>query len=220
MPDDDFFIRRFARARATGNDDDAARQIWEDACLRKFDLVKGLARGHKFPGGQRLSDADAQDAVTEAMQRILKMGENFRGSTGAEFRAAIKRAVWFACMDTGRDVLAHEKHIGGSLDQRYDDSTEAGPHDAAVERYLRERADAAADARSADTEAQRAVELVHWAIAQITNEGYRTVLELTYIEGLSGEEIAARLGIDPNNVYKRRERGLKKLEEILRDHRS
>ena len=90
MPDDDFFIRRFARARDTG-DAEAARQIWEDACVRKFDLVQGLARGHKFPGGQRLAAADAEDAVSEAMQRILKMGENFRGTTGAEFRAAIKR---------------------------------------------------------------------------------------------------------------------------------
>jgi len=219
MADDDFFIRRFARARDTG-DDEAARQIWEDACLRKFDLVKGLARGHRFPGGQWLPVPDAEDAVTEAMERILKMGENFRGTTGAEFRAAIKRAVWFACMDTGRDVLAHEKHIGGSLDERYDDSAEAGPHDAAVERYLRERADVAADARSDDMQSQRAEELVRWAIAQITNEGYRAVLELTYIDRLSGDEIAARLGVDPNNVYKRRERGLKKLEEILRDHRS
>ncbi len=219
MPDDDFFIRRFARARDAG-DADAAREIWEDACLRKFDLVKGLARGHRFPGGQHLAAADAEDAVTEAMERILKMGANFRGSTGAEFRAAIKRAVWFACMDTGRDLLAHEKHIGGSLDERYDDSADAGPYDAAVERYLRERADAAADSESAKKEARSAVELVRWAIAQLSNDGYRAVLELTYIDRRSGEEIAARLGIDPNNVYKRRERGLKKLEEILRDHRS
>ena len=219
MPDDDFFIRRFARARDSG-DDEAARQIWEDACVRKFDLVQGLARGHKFPGGQRLAAADAEDAVSEAMQRILKMGEKFRGTTGAEFRAAIKRAVWYSCMDTGRDVLAHEKHIGGSLDERYDDSAEAGPYDSAVERYLRERADLAADARSGEAESQRSIELVHWAIAQVTNESYRTVLELTLIDGLSGEEIASRLGIDLNNVYKRRERGLKKLEQILRDHRS
>ena len=45
------------------------------------------------------------------------------------------------------------------------------------------------------------------------------MLELTFIHKLSGEQIAEQLGITPDNVYKRRERALKKLEEILRDHR-
>ena len=36
---------------------------------------------------------------------------------------------------------------------------------------------------------------------------------------LSGDEIAERLDITPDNVYQRRARGLKKLGEILRDYR-
>lgn len=217
MSDDDFFIRRFARERDAGNAD-AARQIWEDACLRKWDLVKILIRGHKFPGGSHLTPEDREDAQNVAMMRILQMGENFRGHTGPEFRAAIKRAVWFACMDVGREVLAYEENIGGSLDDRFEDS-DAGRFDAAVEAWLRERREDTVDAIHAEIDAERARELVHWGSAQIKNESYRVVLELTFIEGLSGDEIADRLDITPDNVYQRRARGLKKLGEILRDHR-
>lgn len=218
MPDDDFFIRRFARARDNG-DAEGARRIWEDACVRKFDLVAGLIRGHRFPGGGYLAPADREDAQTECMLRIIQMGENFRGTTGAEFRAAIRRACWFGCMDVGRDVLAYEQKIGGSLDARYEDS-DAGKFDDVVERYMRDRADLAADAEQAQEQMQRDRELLHWAIGQVENENLRAVLELTFIEKLSGDAIAEQLGITPDNVYKRRERGLKKLEEILRDHRA
>jgi DNA-directed RNA polymerase specialized sigma24 family protein len=53
----------------------------------------------------------------------------------------------------------------------------------------------------------------------VENDNYRAVLEPTYLEGLPGDEIAERLDISPDNVYARRSRGVKQLEEILRDHR-
>jgi DNA-directed RNA polymerase specialized sigma24 family protein len=43
---------------------------------------------------------------------------------------------------------------------------------------------------------------------------------MTYLEGLSGDEIAERLNITADNVYARRSRGMKQLEKILRDHGS
>ena len=217
MPDDDFFIRRFARARDRG-DRDAALEIWREACVRKFDLVAGLIRGFTFPGGQPLQPDDRDDAQTECMTRILDMGHNFRGHSGAEFRAAIKRAVWYGCMDVGREVLAYEQHIGGSLDQRYEDG-DGGVFDAIVERYLSEREQLAADVAEGAEEMAHFAELFDWAIDQVENENHRVVLELSFRERLSGEEIADRLGISIDNVYQRRSRGLKKVEEILRDHR-
>lgn len=218
MPDDDFFIRRFARLRDRG-DMDAALEVWEQACVRKFDLIAGLIRRFRFPGGQILAPDDRDEAQGECMMRVLQMGQNFRGRTGAEFRAGIKRAVWFACMDVGRDVMAHEKLSGGSLDKGYEDSHDGGPFDAAVERYLSERAAQAADADAAEDELEREYEIFDWAIDQVDNENHRVVLELTFRDRLTGEAIAERLGITLNNVYKRRERGIKKVEAILRDHR-
>ena len=217
MPDDDFFIRRFARERDRGNMP-GALEIWEEACVRKFDFVAGLIRGFTFPGGQHLQPADREDAQTECMTRILDMGHNFRGHSGPEFRAAIKQAVWYGCMDVGRGVLAYEEHIGGSLDERYEDG-EGGVHDAVVERYLSEREQLAADIADDAEELAQYVELFDWAIDQVENDNYRVVLELSFREKLSGEEIADRLGISIDNVYQRRSRGLQKVKEILRDHR-
>ncbi len=217
MPDDDFFIRRFARERDRG-EMDKALEIWREASVRKFDLVAGLIRGFRFPGGQPLQPADREDAQTECMTRVLDMGENFRGNTGAEFRAAIKRAVWFGCMDVGREVLAYEKHIGGSLDERYEES-DGGMFDAAVERYLGDREELAADVAENAEEMEQMLELFDWAIDQVGNENYRVVLQLTFRDKLTGEQIADQLGITVQNVYKRRERGLTKVEEILRAHR-
>jgi DNA-directed RNA polymerase specialized sigma24 family protein len=70
-----------------------------------------------------------------------------------------------------------------------------------------------------EARAQEATALVRWGIAQVANDGYRAVLELTFIEKLDGGEIAERLGITTDNVYQRRRRGLKELERILRARR-
>jgi RNA polymerase sigma factor (sigma-70 family) len=217
MPGDDFFIRRFARDRDAGRAD-AARQTWEDACVRKWDLVNGLVRGHTFPGGGHLSPEDQHDAANEAMLRILKMGERFRGSTAPEFRAAIKRAVWYTCMDVGREALAWEQHSAGSLDDLYEGS-DVGRFESAIAALSRNRGEQAIEAEERELEDLQAMALVRWGISQIANENYRVVLEMTFIQRLDGDEIAARLGITTDNVYQRRSRGLKKLEEMLRDHR-
>jgi len=217
MPDDDFFIRRFARERDR-DDMPVALELWEEACVRKFDFVEGMIRGFRFPGGQPLPPADREDAQTECMTRILDMGHNFRGRSGAEFRAAIKRAVWYGCMDVGREVLSYEEHIGGSLDERFEDG-DGGVFDAVVERYLAERQELAADVAEGAEEMAHFAELFDWAIDQVENDNHRVVLELSFRERLNGEEIADRLGISIDNVYQRRSRGVTKVKEILRDHR-
>ena len=56
-----------------------------------------------------------------------------------------------------------------------------------------------------------------WAIARVENDSHREVLEMTYLQKLAADEIADRLGITLDNVYARRSRGVKRLEEILRD---
>ena len=56
-----------------------------------------------------------------------------------------------------------------------------------------------------------------WAIARVENDSHREVLEMTYLQKLAADEIADRLGISLDNVYARRSRGVKRLEEMLRD---
>lgn len=214
---DDFFIRRFARERDRG-DLAAAMAVWEELTIRSFDRVRAHVVLFRFPGGQPIDSRHHDDATSVAFARAYQLGENFRGTTAAEFRAALKKTVWHACMDWGRGNLAYEIGIGGSLDERYDDG-DASPHDEALARHLADIAAAGHDAEQAGERGREDAELVHWGITQVENESHRTVLELTFVEKLSGEEIAARLTITIDNVYQRRKRGLQALEQILRDNR-
>ena len=115
---------------------------------------------------------------------------------------------------------ATQKHAAGSLDERYPESDEGSPYDAAIARFSREREELDADALADEQRLLEQTELVAWALAQIDNDNYREVLELTLLERLAGDEIAARLNITPDNVYARRSRGMKQLEKILGDHGS
>ena len=219
MPDslDDFFMRRFSRAREAG-DMAEALEIWKQLVTRNFDRIRIHVRAFQFPGGQRMPVDHRDDATQDAYLRVLSMGAKFRGTCGPEFRAGLKRAVWFACMDYGRDLKEYEEPIAGSIDERYEHA-DAGRFDNAIERYLSAREQEATDIADSIAYILRERQLCEWAISQVANANYREILILTLLEGLAGNEIAERLAIHRDTVYKRRERALKKLEEVLRGHR-
>ena len=126
---------------------------------------------------------------------MISMGANFRESALGQFRAALRQCVGNACMDFGRKELRHEQHAAGSLDERYGPGDEAGPYDAAIARHSLERGGARRRAgRRREHAAPRRTSLVAWAIAQVENDSYREVLEMTYIQRLAADEIADRLG--------------------------
>src|SRR5262245_8667950 len=121
MPTDDFLIRRFAKARDAG-DLAGAAAAWRELCARSVDLAKSEIRRFTFPKTTiRMKEQDWGEALTRSLVRMIKMGERFRGTTAAEFRAAVITAVHRGCMDVGREEMAHEKRSGGSFDDRYDD---------------------------------------------------------------------------------------------------
>ena len=188
--------------------------------MRNFDRVQQSVKVFTFPGGARIHADRVADATQESFVRVMAMGKTFRESTLGQFRVALVQCVRHACLDYGRKELRHDRRAAGSLDQRYEDDDEAGPFDAALARFAREHAELEADAVEDEAARAEAHDLVRWAIAQIENANHREVLELTLIEGLAGDEIVDRLGISPDNVYQRRHRGLKRLEEVLRDHGS
>ena len=194
-----------------------ARELWEQLAISNFDRVRQLVKAFRFPGGQPLPIDDLPDATQLALLRVISMGASFRESALGQFRAALRQCVGNACKDYGRKELRHQRHAAGSLDERYGPGDEMGPYDAAIARHSLERA--ALDAESADDESRstEAHDLLAWAIAQVENHSHREVLEMTYIQKLAADEIADRLGITMDNLYARRSRGVKRLEEILRD---
>jgi RNA polymerase sigma factor (sigma-70 family) len=216
---DHLLLRRYVVARDRGRDAEAAR-IWERLTENNFDRITLLCKGFRFPGGTGLPPDEAGSAASEAYLRVVAMGAAFREREVGQFRAAVVRTVHNTCMDFGRKELRHQRHAAGSLDSTWEPEGDAGPYDAALAAYDAERRMAADEALREEARRQEAEGLVRWAIARVRNDGYRAVLELTYVEKLDGAAIAERLEISPDNVYQRRRRGVKELEKILRAPRS
>jgi RNA polymerase sigma factor (sigma-70 family) len=214
---DDLLLRRYHAARDAGDLPGAAK-TWEQLSVNNWDRIQQTVSGFHFSaGGKKLPDAEWGSAATEAYLRVRAMGGNFRERQVGQFYAALHTAVHNACLDYGRKDLRHEKRSAGSIDKKYEPDGDAGPFDAALASYDADMRDRASEAVEDELQRTKAEHVVAWAIKQATNDNYREVLELTYIEQISAEEISERLGISMANVYARRSRGLRELERILRD---
>jgi RNA polymerase sigma factor (sigma-70 family) len=217
---DHVLLGKFVDAHERG-DLTAAADHWERLAVNNFDRVLSRVKAFRFsPGGPGIPADEHGSAASEAFLRVMAMSAAFRKREPGRFYAALNTCVEKTCLDFGRKELRHQKRSAGSLDQRYEAGGDAGPYDAALAAYdadLRRQTQEALEAEGSRQEAER---LVAWGIAQIKNDNYREVLELTYLKKLSGEEIAERLGISHDNVYQRRRRGILELERILREHRS
>jgi len=221
MPDepDHLLLRRYHAARQEGRDDEAAR-VWERLAENNFDRIKQICSAFRYTGGTGLPATETGSAATEAYLRVVAMGRSFREREVGQFRAAVYRTVHNACLDYGRKELRHQRRAGGSLDERYEPDGDAGPYDAALARYEAEHRTDVREALEDEARRRRAEGLARWGIAQVRNDNYRAVLELTHLEKLDAAAIADRLGISLDNVYQRRRRGLTELEKILRAPRS
>ena len=214
---DHFLLPRDHAARDQG-DLELAAQAWEQLIVNNFDRIKGVVAAFRFSGASPGIPAhDQGSAATEAYLRAISMGGNFAGRHIGQFYAALHTCVKNACMDFGRGELRHDKHSAGSADETFDPDGETGRFDAALAAYDAELRERAIDAVNSELHHQETEQLVAWAISQVQNDNYREVLELTYIQKLSAQEISDQLGISMANVYQRRSRGVTELEKILRD---
>src|SRR6201989_2837638 len=212
---DSLLLRRYHAAREQGHDEEAAR-IWQRLAENSFDRIKQICNAFRYTSGAGLPPSETGSAATEAYLRVVAMGRSFREREIGQFRAAVYTTVHNGCLDYGRKELRHQRRAGGSLDERYEPDGEAGPYDAALARYEADRRTASDEALEDEGRRQRAEGLARWGIAQVRNENYRAVLELTQLEQLDAATIAERLGISIDNVYQRRRRVLTELEKILR----
>jgi RNA polymerase sigma factor (sigma-70 family) len=214
-------LARFLRERRAG-DARAAEATWRELTVRNLDRIRVAVATFRFPGGQVIAATEHGSATTEAFMRVVDLGRNFRGHSMGELRNAVARAVWNACMDWGRRELAHDRRIGGSLDEPAFDEDGGGRSrfEGEIAGASREREAVAADSEEAEALRASYVAMVREAIPQVRNDNYRKVLHMTFVERSEAEEIAARLDISLPNVYQRRRRGNLELEKILRDQRT
>jgi RNA polymerase sigma factor (sigma-70 family) len=206
--DDDALVRMFAKARERG-DRERAAEIWAQIVHKHADRVIAMVSAWRYPGsGDRVQPGDRDEAISRAFWKVgRKMIDTFEGDTAPELRAAIRRAVDFACRDTVRHVATYDKHHAGSLDEPVAGGSTAGRYDAVL-------ADSGGfeDLERSDERAEVA-DRVARALAQLP-ERNRQVLQMT-LDQRSVPEIATALDTSEQNVHQLRSRGLKKLKEVL-----
>jgi RNA polymerase sigma factor (sigma-70 family) len=212
-------LSRFVAAQERG-DSAAAAELWKQLAVNNFDRVQQIVKAFQFSPGNRLPAEEHGSAASEAYLRVISMGASFRKREPGSYYAALYRCVQNACFDYGRKELRHQRRSGGSLDQRFEPDGESGPFDRVLAAYDLDRRRQTEDALDAERDRRDAAGLVAWALGQISNDNYREVLEMTYLQQLSAEAIAERLDITMPNLYQRRSRGQRELEKILRAARS
>ena len=214
---DRFLLRDYHAAIAHGDLQSAAR-AWDQLAEQNWDRIVQAVKLFRFSKASKgIPEVDQGSAASYAYLRIRALGANFRKQEIEAYYAAIWNATQFACRDFGRRDFRHTKRSAGSLDQRYDAESEVGPYSGALAAWEAARREDAAERELEVRELEEEETLILWAISQIKNDKHREVLEMTYNDTLTTDEIAERLGISKDNAYQRRSRGLRDLKKILDD---
>jgi RNA polymerase sigma factor (sigma-70 family) len=194
-----------------------ARKAWQTLIASDFDRVRNIVVTFRFPEEPTVTvhRDNVDDAVQYAFERLMKMLGTFEGTALHSFRAAMRRCVNYACMDHCRAEMARDKRAAGSLDEEVYDAEggSRGRFEATVVKRERKRIQ---EEEADEDELARLLEVngrIEEAIAQLEGD-QRAVIEMTRA-GNTTEEIMSHLGTSRANVYKVRERGLKRVREIL-----
>jgi RNA polymerase sigma factor (sigma-70 family) len=202
-------LRAFVRARAAG-DRAAMRRAWQDFVATEWTRIKAIVatwRHDALPGGRVPVDA-REDVVHDAVARLLPY-LGLEGSSLGEAKNMVRRHTEYALKEYVRSSTKDDMRRAGSLDEPAADGEGPG---ATAQRAQAEVADRRiggieqAELRTAFEVALRAVD-----------ENKREVLVLRMMVGLSGDEVAERLGLSRANVDQLNSRGLAQLRAALRD---
>jgi RNA polymerase sigma-70 factor (ECF subfamily) len=179
----------------------------DDGGLERFrPYLLLLARLHLK--GQAPAKLDASDVVQQALLEAHRKHAQFRGSTDAERAGWLRQLLACTLADARRALGRAKRDVARerSLDQELEQSS------------LRLGSWLAAAQVSPSEQAVRHEEAVGVAAAlSQLPEANREAVALRYWEGLSLDEISARLGRTPAAVAGLLKRGLKQLRRILQD---
>ena len=164
--------------------------------------------GRRGVGRQARGRPEASDVVQQTLLEAHRKREQFRGTTDAERAAWLRQMLAFNLADARRHLGRDKRDASRerSLEQQWEQSS------------IRLGSWLAAEQASPSENAVRHEEAVRVAavLAQLP-EANREALMLRYYEGLSLDEISARLGQTPAAVAGLLKRGLKQLRSALTD---
>jgi hypothetical protein len=195
-------LRRFVAAR-TQEDTAGMRRWWEELVIDfadRMDQLVWLAHQGRLDAHEH--ELAVQMSLIKFATRLI---ETFEGVSMGELVNASKRLAWGICIDVQRQAVREREREGRSLDAGWDADVEdrgssTWEADEAAARLDRER-------RSAEV-----LDFLAWALPQL-NDDQRRAIELTH-QGATIPEIMAELGVERDNAYQLRSRGMKRLAKL------
>lgn len=147
---------------------------------------------------------EVEETTQNVFLRAYQSLPSFKGDGG--FRQWLASIAVRTCYDFWRKMYRSREVPMSTLTEK---------HQKWLEEVITEHSEQAIIEKGSQDEAR---ELLDWALGKLTAED-RMVLELVYLEGLSGKEAADLLGWSVANVKVRCFRSRKKLEKILEEVR-
>ena len=182
------------------SDDEIVRRIldgdvnaFERLLVKYQDQVLKIVRKH-IPYGQ--VEETAQDVFVRAYRSL----QTFRGKSG--FKQWLSAITVRTCYDFWRKQYRSREFSMSTLTEKQQDW---------LEKVISDQSSQLFNEQSSQKEAR---ELLDWALDRLS-AGDRMVLELVYLEGLSGKEAAELLGWSVANVKVRSHRSRKKLLKLI-----
>ena len=143
---------------------------------------------------------DVEETIQNVFLRAFQSLPNFKGKSG--FRHWLSSIAVRTCYDFWRKTYRSREVPMSLLTEK---------HRNWLEEVIAEQSEQSINEKGSQHEAR---ELLDWALGKLSAED-RMVMELVYLEGLSGKEAADLLGWSIANVKVRCFRSRKKLEKIL-----
>lgn len=162
--------------------------------MKKYEaLVLTIARRH-------VPTHDVEETVQDIFIRAYRSLPHFKGK--GPFKHWLSSIAVRTCYDYWRKAYQSREVPMSSLSRRHSDW---------LEEVLTDESERDIEKKGREEEAR---ELLDWALGKLAAED-RMVMELLYLEGLSGREVADLLGWSLANVKVRAFRSRKKLRKLL-----
>jgi len=168
---------------------------FESLMVRYKDLVLRIVKKH-------VPYSETEEMAQETFIRVYQSLSGFKSR--GDFKQWVSSIAVRACYDYWRKVYRNKEVAMSSLTERQ-------------QKWLEEVASDQPEIPFQDDDVQKeATELLDWAMERLSPED-RMVLELVYLEGLPGKEVADLLGWSLANVKVRAFRSRNKLKKILQE---
>lgn len=172
---------------------DGSVNAFESLLRRYKDLVLKIIKRH-------VPYDDVEETTQDVFVRVYQSLPTYRGKS--DFRQWVSSITVRTCYDYWRKAYRSREVPMSSLTEK---------HQRWLEEVISDESERSPEEKGSQKEAR---EMLDWALGKLSAED-RMVLELVYLEGLSGKEAADALGWSVANVKVRSFRSRRKLKKLL-----